>query len=412
MRKNQIKSAISAAVLGVLSPLAMVMPVSAATQTFVSRSDADYLTPADRGKMSADLSWVSGFGPVNGDTVEFPATATYQTITNDFTSLSLAKVVFNGEVSGTSSKSFTISGNNLTITSGIDAIMTGSGGDHSVGVGVTLGAAATFKTSGSNSLSVGGEGKTIALGTNDLTLDASGGTITLLGEITGTGKIVKSGTGKVKLMATPGTGYAGSIDVSAGEFTVDKTFGAANVVVSGGTLKGSGSVGDVTMTSGSIAPGNSPGCLNASDLAYTGGSYDVELGGKSIAACEYDNMVATGTVNLGSNTTLNVSLVNSFAPAKNDTFSIILNDSNDAVQGTFKGLADGDKFTLGGYTYQINYDAGDGNDVVLLVTGTPSAPDTGVGSLISSPMVTLIAAISVAGAVAGYRIYDMKKVRR
>lgn len=412
MNKQQIKSAISAVVIGVLSPLAMVVPASAATQTFVSRSDAHYLTPSDRGKMAADLSWASGFGPTTGDTVEFPATTTFQTVTNDFTSLSLAKIVFNGEVTGSSSKSYTISGNNLTLTSGIDAIMTGSGGDHSVGVGVTLGGPVTFKTSGSNSLSVGGEGKTIALGTNDLTLDASGGTITLLGEITGSGKIVKSGTGKVKLMATPGTGYAGSIDVSAGEFTVDKTFGAANVVVSGGTLKGSGSVGDVTMTSGSIAPGNSPGCLNTGDLAYTGGSFDVEIGGKAIAACEYDNMVATGTVNLGSNTTLNVSLVNSFAPAKNDTFSIILNDSNDAVQGTFKGLADGDKFTLGGYTYQINYDAGDGNDVVLLVTGTPSAPDTGVGSLISSPIVTLIAAISVAGAVAGYRIYDMKKVRR
>ncbi len=412
MNKQQIKSAISAAVLGVLSPLAMVVPASAATQTFVSRSNSEYSSPSDRGKFTVGENWVSMSAPTNGDIVEFPATATYQTIDMNGMSVVLDKILFNGEVSGSSSKSYELTGNPLAISTAIEAIMTGSGGDHSVGTSVTLGGPVTFKTTGANSLSVGGEGKTIALGTNDLTLDASGGTITLLGEITGSGKIVKSGTGKVKLMATPGTGYAGSIDVSAGEFTVDKTFGAANVVVSGGTLKGSGSVGDVTMTSGSIAPGNSPGCLNTGDLAYTGGSFDVEIGGKAIAACEYDNMVATGTVNLGSNTTLNVSLVNSFAPAKNDTFSIILNDSNDAVQGAFKGLADGDKFTLGGYTYQINYDAGDGNDVVLLVTGTPSAPDTGVGSLISSPIVTLIAAISVAGAVAGYRIYDMKKVRR
>ena len=411
MRKRQIKSAISVAVLGLLSPLAMVVPASAATQTFISRSNVDYLSPSDRGKMSVAESWASMVTPTTGDTVVFPASANYQTIDNDMMSLILDKIMFDGEVSSSSSKSYTITGNSLSLNTGIDAVMTGNGGDHSVGTNIFLGASATFKTTGSNTLSVGGEGKTISLGGNDLTIDASGGTITLLGEITGTGKIIKSGAGKVKLMATPGTGYAGSIEVSAGEFSVDKTFGAGNVVISGGTLKGSGSVGTVTMSSGKIAPGNSPGCLNSGNLTLTGGGFDVEIGGKSITSCEYDNMVVTGTVNLGSATDLNLSLVNSFAPAVNDVFSIILNDSNDAVVGTFKGLVDGAKTTIGSYTYQINYDAGDGNDVTLLVTGTPSAPDTGVGSALSSPFVTLIAALLVAGSVAGYRFYETKKAK-
>ena len=412
MKKSQFKASVATAVLGVLSPLAMVVPVSAATTTFVSRSNAEYVTSSDRGKMSAALSWVDAVAPTVGDTVVFPATANYQTINNDIPLLNLIKVIFNGEVSTTSSKSFEITGEDITITEGIDAVMTGNGGDHSVETNVLLGGNATFKTSGSNTLSIGGDATTLSLGTYDLTLDASGGSISLLGDITGSGKIIKSGTGKVKLLATPGAGYAGSFEVSAGELSVDETFGSGNIVISGGTLKGSGTVGDVTMSSGAIAPGNSPGCLNTSDLALTGGQYDVEVSGTTISSCQFDNLAVTGSVNLGSATTLSVTLLNSYAPAVNDVYSIILNDSTDAVQGTFKDLPDGSKFTVGAYTFQINYNGGDGNDVVLLATGTPSAPDTGNGALLSNPLVTLVAALTVAGAVAGHRFHEMKKARK
>lgn len=406
MNKRQLKASVATAVLGFLSPLALAVPVNAATQTYVS------LGAADLGKMSATTSWVSGVTPTTGDTVVFPASAFYQTINNDIMSLSLAKIVFSGEVSTTSSKSFTLTGNSIAVTDGIDAIMTGSGGDHSVATNVFLGGNATFKTSGSNTLSVGADDTTLDLSTYNLTLDASGGTISLLGKVAGSGKIITSGTGKVKLLATPGVGYSGSVEVTSGEFSVQDAFGAANVVVNGGTLKGSGSVGDVTLNSGSIAPGNSPGCLNTGDLTLSGGSYEVELGGKSVSACEYDNMAVAGTVNLGSATTLNLSLVNSFVPAANDTFSIILNDSTDAVQGTFKDLSEGGKFTVGAYAYQISYKGGDGNDVVLTATGTPSAPDTGSSSLLTNPLVTLVAAVTVAGALAGYRFHETKKARK
>lgn len=405
MKTKKIKASVSALVLGVLSPLAMVVPASAATITWNGSTDDMWIDSSN---------WDGGSAPSTTDTAEFTTdTPNALTVNIQGTAQSLAKIVFNGEVSSTSSRSYSIVGKGLNLSSGIDAIMTGSGGDHSVGVGVTLTGNAVFKTTGSNTLSIGAEDKTLDLGSNDLTLDASGGTITLLGKVAGTGKIIKSGTGKVKLMSTPDAGYAGSIDVTSGEFNVSTTsFGSGNVTISGGTLKGSGTVGDITMSSGSIAPGNSPGCINSGDLVLTGGSYDVEIAGKTASSCEFDNLTVTGGVNLGSDTTLNVSLINSYTPAVNDSFAIILNDSNDAVQGTFKGLDDGDKFTLGSYTYQINYDAGDGNDVVLLVTGTPSAPDTGTVSLISNPFVTLFAALSVAGSVAGYRYYEIKKARR
>jgi hypothetical protein len=403
MKKKQIKTAIASGLVGLLSPLAMAVPVSAADVTWSGATDASWLL---------DSNWDT-VAPVNGNSVIFPATsshdfesATVRATSNDISSLSLVKIIFSGEVS-LSSTSFTVDGNDLTITSGIDAIMTGSGGDHSVGVGVTLGADATFKTAGSNSLSVGGDGKILDLAANDLTLDAQGGTISILGKIKGSGNIIKSGTGKVKLLAIPDSaGYTGGLTAPTGEIVVDQNLGL-NVTLTGGTLKGVGTVGDVNMSAGKVAPGASPGVLNTGDLTFTGGTHEVELGGK--AAGEFDQLNVTGTVNLGSATTLAISLWGSFQPAVNDAFVIINNDGADAVSGTFSGLADGAKVTLGGYTYQINYDAGDGNDVVLLLTGTPSAPDTGVGSLINSPFASVIAAILVAAAIASFKVYEYKK---
>jgi len=400
MNKRQIKASVASAILGVLSPLAMIAPASAATQTFEARSITDI------GKMSASTSWASLTAPVNGDTVVFPSTATYQYIVNDISSLTLAKIIFNGNVTGTSSKSYDIEGNAISLSGGIDAIMTGNGGDHSVSTGVTLTADQTFKTTGSNTLQVGNPmGGILYLGTNNLTLDASGGTITLTGSIAGTGTITKTGTGKVLILGTYDEAETPTVAVNSGEY-VSNGGGTAPVTLAGGTLKGTGTVGTVTMTSGTVAPGGSPGVLNTGNLVYTGGAYAVELGGK--AAGEFDQTNVTGTVDLGSATDLNISLFGSYAPAINDSFVIINNDGTDAIKGTFKGLADGDKI-IGDYTYQVNYNGGDGNDVVLLVTGNPAAPDTGVGTLINSPLATLAAAMATLAVVGAVWFLENKK---
>lgn len=401
MKTKQIKSVFSAAVIGVLSPLAMVLPASAATVNwsgFAEESDSSTSNAAN---------WFDAV-PVDGDTAVFGVNGNYQLVNNDIGALSLAKLVFSGDNDFSSSKSYVISGNSITLTSGIDAIMTGSGGDHTVSADIILGDNATFSTSGANSLQVGtaksGISSTLDLGSNDLTLDASGGTITLLGEILGSGKITVS-NGKVNNLMSPGSGYTGSTELSNGEFTVVGTSG--NIVVNGGTLKGTGTVGTVSMSSGKIAPGASPGVINTSDLTLTGGTYEVELGGT--ADGEYDQTNVTGTVDLGSGTTLDITLFGAYEPAVNDVFTIINNDGTDAVQGTFNGLANGDRFTLGDYTYQINYDAGDGNDVLVLVTGTPSAPDTGIGSIISSPLLALFAALAAVGVIGGLKYADSKR---
>ncbi len=405
MKKQQIKAGIASALAGLIAPAALLVPsVSAATVTWTGDGD---------GGFNSGLNWYLGGILVDGDTAVFPASASFQIADNDMSGLSLAKIIFSGDNEGTSEKSYTITGNPLTITSGIDAIMTGSGGNHTVGVDVTLGADATFKTTGVDTLQVGDTGTVLDLGTNDLTLKADGGTITLAGEIDGSGKLALTGDGSVNMLATAATGYTGAVEVSSGVFeTTAETEG--DIILSGGTLKGTSDLlGNITMSSGTIAPGNSPGCLGTGNLVFTGGSYDVEINGA--AQCtEYDSMTVVGTVDLGTATTLNVSRLASYEPETNDTFAIIVNDETDAITGTFAGLANGDSFTVAGYTYQINYDAGvDGNDVLLLVkatpTTTPTTPDTGIASLLTSPLTAALSALAALSVVGGLKLAEQRR---
>ena len=403
MKKQQIKAGLASACIGIVSPMMLVASQAHAVErTFIARSAVDI------GKMSAATSWADMVAPINGDTAIFPASATYQTINNNATSLSLAKLVFSGENSDVSEKSFTITGNGLTITSGIDAIMTGSAGNQMVDVDVTLGADATFMTDGASSLQVGNDGTVLDLGSNDLTLQADGGTITLAGEVDGSGKLIVD-SGNVNMLATAATGYTGAVEVSSGVFaTTAETEG--NIVISGGTLKGNSDLlGSITMSSGIIAPGNSPDCLGTADLAFTGGNYNVEING-NVQCTEYDSMTVVGAVDLGSATTLNISRLASFKPKVNDTFAIIVNDGTDAVKGTFKGLANGDSVTVDGYIYQVNYDAGvDKNDVLLLVKAAPTTPDTGIGSLVTSPLTAALSALAALGVVGGLKFAEQRR---
>lgn len=169
------------------------------------------------------------------------------------------------------------------------------------------------------------------------------------------------------------------------------------IVHAGGTLKGHGHANTILVEAGAhLAPGNSPGCINGGDLNLaSGSSLDEQLGGTT-ACSGYDQTVVTGTVTLG-NATLNPTLYGNFVPKVGDAFTIISNDGNDSVSGTFSGLAEGVQFTNGGVTYAVSYKGGDGNDVVLTVkkVDLPGAPDTGMKLASAQPVQTL-----VSGAVA------------
>ncbi len=138
--------------------------------------------------------------------------------------------------------------------------------------------------------------------------------------------------------------------------------------VTGGTLEGTGIFGGLTVTGGTLAPGNSIGTMIVNGaLALGGGAvFEVEVD----AAGNNDKVIVNGTVNL-TGATLKVIAANGNYDPKTD-YTIIENDGTDAVVGAFGSVST----NLAFLTPEVNYAAGDGNDVVLtLLRNTTLFPD-------------------------------------
>lgn len=165
------------------------------------------------------------------------------------------------------------------------------------------------------------------------------------------------------------------------------------IVSPNGKLKGSGTVGSVSLLdTATLSPGQSPGCINTGNLTFVSGSaYEFELGGTT-ACTGYDQTLVTGTVTLG-NGSLSTILYGGFKPSAGQTYTIISNDGNDAISGTFNGLVEGATFTVSGYVFKISYVGGTGNDVVLTVQSVPAVPSTGFAIITTNPLATLAATV-------------------
>jgi len=169
------------------------------------------------------------------------------------------------------------------------------------------------------------------------------------------------------------------------------------VLNTGGVLMGTGKIDDLNVLgTGRVKPGQSPGCLSTNNISFDGGYYDAELGGTT-ACSGYDQLKVTGTVILHSLSTpsstpatLNTTIYGTFKPAKGNVFKIIDNDGADAVEGTFKDLAEGATFEVAGNVFKISYVGGDGNDVTLTVLSIAS-PDTGFTIIKANPLISLVA---------------------
>ena len=151
---------------------------------------------------------------------------------------------------------------------------------------------------------------------------------------------------------------AGSLIVSAANTYTGGT------TVNGGTLAGGGTLGALVVNSGaSLAPSSTTTHIfRTGSVAFSAGStFAVTLKGTT-PGTGYDQLSVTGTVNLAG-AALDVNL--GFTPALGSTFMIIQNDGTDPVVGTFAGLAQGATIVQSGMTFQISYDGGTGNDVVL-----------------------------------------------
>jgi fibronectin-binding autotransporter adhesin len=183
----------------------------------------------------------------------------------------------------------------------------------------------------------------------------------------------------------------GQVEVTQGMLIMNAaTTGTGGITASGtGVLGGVGSIqGPVSVLTGAtLAPGDvGIGELSTGALTLNSGStLQLQLTSQAVL----DQLDVTGSVALG-NPNLALQLVG-FNGALNDVLYIILNDSTDAITGTFNGIANlGTIPGTGGYEFQINYAANSadgaagfttpGNDVALRVSTVPE-PSTAVALL-------------------------------
>jgi fibronectin-binding autotransporter adhesin len=214
---------------------------------------------------------------------------------------------------------------------------------------------------------ISGAGRVTKLGPNDLTLTAantySGGTVVLegrlignttslqgnivdnatvifnqtadgtyAGSLSGTGQFTKQGAARLNLTGDSSS-YTGTTLVSAGLLSVNGSLAKSAVTVaSGGTVGGTGTVGNLVIQSGAtVSPGNSIGTLNvAGNVTFqNGATYAVEVDGVTHTA---DRIAATGTAALAG--TVNVTTTGPFTLG--DSYTIL--SAGGGISGTFSAL--------------------------------------------------------------------------
>jgi autotransporter-associated beta strand protein len=205
-------------------------------------------------------------------------------------------------------------------------------------------------------LALGGA-RTILVGNGPGEPDATVGSI-----ITGSSSQGVTKTGDGTLTFTGNNTYGGATTIMSGRLNVNGKQPASPVVVAGGILGGKGTTGRVDVSAGAaVSPGDRFGRLSTGAIAYAAGS-NHSLGVEGSGDGEYGQLAVTGTVTL-SNARFNSGTRSNLSPEAR--YLIIDNDGSDPVVGTFEGLDEGGKVTIGGVSYTITYRGGDGNDVVI-----------------------------------------------
>ncbi len=204
----------------------------------------------------------------------------------------------------------------------------------------------------------------VNVGGGMLTVGAANGNSTFDGVISGNGYLRKLGTGTLTL--TGANTYSGGTQIAVSNLVVN---GSADQcladVWANGVLSGHGTVGHIS-AAGTVAPG--PGVLSCSNLTLRGSPrFAVTLRG--VGPVHSDQLNVRGTCDLGGAALV----VSTAAVHLGDTFIILNKDGTDPVTSRFAGLQEGAQFTADNIGFGISYFGGDGNDVVLTVTGVPGS---------------------------------------
>ncbi|MGN7612430.1 autotransporter-associated beta strand repeat-containing protein [Magnetococcales bacterium HHB-1] len=306
-----------------------------------------------------------------------------------------SNTTFSGVMSGSGglikqgSGDFTLSGSNsysgdTTISAGTLIVSGGSVLDDAAIV--TVESTGTLQLSSSENIGgITGSGA-VDMGANTFTV-SNASDVTFSGSLSNSdsGQLIKSGSGNLTLAGSFSLSSSSTdIMVDEGTLTVDNTVTSSGgiEIASGGTLGGGGTIsGEVDIASGgTLNAGSSPGKLTISDLTMvSGATFTVEIngsassGGNDTAGTNYDQVVVTNSIDLGSAT---FNPVITTMPDALDELTIIDFQGSGAISGTFDGLSEDNvsNYSGGGSSrdFQISYVRGTGNDVQFIANTTPT----------------------------------------
>ncbi|HZI87854.1 MAG TPA: Calx-beta domain-containing protein, partial [Pyrinomonadaceae bacterium] len=360
MPRLNLAGSSSARLLSFLLVAAMLVSVIKVSTIAFAATQFTWTGTNPPANLSSPNNWLGNVAPSAGDDLFFPSGVRRKSIKNTYLNLtSFNSLNFSGS-------GYNLKKNSLTLTGGINA--TNPTGTNQISLPIHLNGAQTFTSAnGGTSLTLSAQ---VNLNSNLLTIAGAGNT-TANGVVSGSGGgITKNGSGTLTL--TGNNTYTGATTVTAGTLLVNGSQSNSNVSLTGGILGGTGVVGTISATGGAVRPGASiPGILNSGNVTLAStSSFVVDLNG-TIPGAGYRQLNVSGTVSLG-NSVLDASA--NFQSAVGDTFTIINNNGGDSIVGTFMGLPEGATLTLGGLPFDISYQGGTGNDVVLTRVISPAPP--------------------------------------
>jgi autotransporter-associated beta strand protein len=265
------------------------------------------------GNWSDALNWTGGVAPNPGDVLVFGPGAAQFTSTNDFAAgTAFRSIRFTGS-------GYTVSGNDVTLTSSLDA--SSATGSNTCNLNVTLGGLTAFNGGGtSTSLTLGGNlndaGYTVQVGGGKGSItfggvisgggglnDLSAGTLVLSGANSYSGGTTLNSTGSLALAnaSALGTGTltlnGGTVQASAGPVSVANAVTVAGNVTFGGTFSLT-FAGPATLTlSPTLTVTNTGTTTFAGGVGQAGGTWGLTKAGTGL-------LVLSGSGSYGGTTTL------------------------------------------------------------------------------------------------------------
>ncbi len=267
-------------------------------------------------------------------------------------------------------------------------ILHGTGGEGTSAFGLEL-QGGTFTSAGGavEITGIGGGGERgIKLDGGSLTTSANGGTLTLVSD----SMLLSGGTLSTRLTdsVTLRPLTAGRL-IDLGSFWDDtaNTLGLSDDeldrITTGTLVIGDATSGPITI-SAALSPANYKVlALGQNTIFAAAGQFNADIGP---TAADYERLTVAGTVTLDPAAQLNLTATGGYVPQAGDAFTLLANDGNDAINGTFTGKPEGftaANFLGSGAEGLFSYLGGTGNDLVVTVPNT--APLAGADSLERAP---------------------------